>query len=140
MKKIVTVLLTLSLMMIMMINNAYATSTATPIPWSDKFIDTPFSQKKTSEGTDGWVYYGAGGILETNRWVQNYKYDWYYCGKDGFLLKNTWLHDPADGKYYYLGDDWVMLHDTTTPDGYTVGPDGAWVKDGQVVVEAVTNN
>ena len=139
MKKIVTVLLTLSLMMIMM-TNAFAANTATPIPWSDTFIDTPFSQKKTSEGTDGWVYYGAGGILETNRWVQNYKYDWYYCGEDGFLLKNTWLHDPSSGKYYYLGEDWIMLHDTITPDGHYVGSDGAWVKDGQVVVETVVNN
>jgi len=33
-----------------------------------------------------------------------------------------------------------MPHDTTTPDGHTVGPDGAWIKDGQVVIEAVTNN
>lgn len=30
-----------------------------------------------------------------------------------------------------------VLHDTTTPDGYIVGSDGAWVKDGQVVVENV---
>ena len=30
--------------------------------------------------------------------------------------------------WYYCGADGAMLTDTVTPDGYTVGSDGAWVK------------
>ncbi|MBE5976030.1 MAG: hypothetical protein E7251_15680 [Paenibacillaceae bacterium] len=138
MKRIVTTLLTLSIMLIMTIN-VFAESKAS-IPWSESIHDMPFSTRSDSNGQERWVYYKQDGSLAQSQWVQNHKYDWYYCGEDGFLLKSTWLHDPADGKYYYLGDDWAMLHDTTTPDGYTVGSDGAWVKDGQVVVKTVTNN
>ncbi len=72
-----------------------------------------------------------------NTWKQMWD-NWYYFGEDGRSKQNTWAE--IDGKWYYF-DEWSrMLHDTTTPDGYTVGSDGAWVKDGQVVVEAVTNN
>ena len=91
------------------------------------------------DGTPKWVYF-ENNIPVTNTWIQNQKENWYYCGADGYLLRETWFHDPSDGKYYYLGSDWSMLHDTTTPDDYTVGSDGAWIKDGQVVIVAVTNN
>lgn len=79
-----------------------------------------------------------------NRWIQNYEGNWYYAGEDTKFLKNTWLHDTS-GKWYYFGDDWAMMHGTTTPDGCNVGSDGAWVKDGEVVVESssateATNN
>lgn len=136
MKRIITALLTLSIMMMLMTNIVFAQSLP-PIPWSEDFQDIPFSPDKDRNGQDIWRYYKEGEGLVRNRWVQGPKGDWFYCGEDGLLLKNTWLHDLADGKYYYLGDDWAMLHDTTTPDGYTVGPDGAWVKDGQVVIEEV---
>lgn len=75
-----------------------------------------------------------------NEWHHNYDGAWVYLGEDGYTLQNTWFHDPDSGKWYYFDEYCYMLHDTTTPDGYYVGPDGAWVKDGQVVVEAVTNN
>lgn len=72
-----------------------------------------------------------------NQWKYVWE-DWFYFGDDGITKHNTWFE--VDGKWYYF-DNWSrMLHDTTTPDGYTVGTDGAWVKDGQVVVEAVANN
>lgn len=138
MKKIVTILLTLSIMLIM--SSGVFAQNAASIPWTDSIRDMPFSSRTDSSGQERWVYYKQDGSLAQSQWVQNHKFDWYYCDEEGFLLKNTWFHDPADGKYYYLGDDWAMLHDTTTPDGYTVGSDGAWVKDGQVVVEAVANN
>lgn len=137
MKKIVTVLLILSAILVMMTNSVFAQDLP-PIPWSNDFQDIPFSSGTDRDGKEVWRYYKEGEGLVRNRWVQNHKGGWYYCGEDGLLLKNTWLHDSSDGKYYYLGDEWTMLHDTITPDGYTVGSDGAWVKDGQVVVEAVT--
>ncbi|SEU08062.1 hypothetical protein SAMN05443270_2997 [Lacrimispora sphenoides] len=137
MKKVKIILISAA-MTLMMVSNVFATS-APPIPWTNDIQDVPFFKMKDSNGQEGWLYYEQGNGIVKNRWVQNYKYDWYYCGEDGFLLKNTWLHDSRDGKYYYLGEDMVMLHDTTTPDGYKVGSDGAWIKDGQVVIENVTS-
>ena len=50
--------------------------------------------------------------------------EWYYFGEDNKSLQNTWAE--IDGKWYYF-DQWsIMLHDTTTPDGYYVGTDGVW--------------
>lgn len=40
------------------------------------------------------------------------------------MAKSTWVKSKE--KWYYLGTDGVMLKDTTTPDGYQVGADGAW--------------
>lgn len=61
-----------------------------------------------------------------NEWKQ-VSDKWFYFGDDGLSKQNTWVQ--IDGKWYYF-DEWsVMLHDTTTPDGYTVGPDGAWITD-----------
>ena len=31
-----------------------------------------------------------------------------------------------NSKWYYCGESGAMLTDTTTPDGYDVGSDGAW--------------
>lgn len=74
-----------------------------------------------------------------NAWHHEYDGAWIYLDQEGLALQNTWFHDPADGKWYYF-DRWCyMLHDTTTPDGYTVGPDGAWIRDGQVVIETVAD-
>ncbi|WP_143318746.1 hypothetical protein [Clostridium sp. HBUAS56010] len=77
--------------------------------------------------------YGFSDYLQ-NQWKQVWD-NWYYFGDDGISKQNTWAN--IEGKWYYF-DQWsVMLHDTTTPDGYQVNSDGAWVKDGQVVIETV---
>lgn len=61
-----------------------------------------------------------------NQWKQAWD-NWYYFGEDGKSKQNTWAE--IDGKWYYF-DNWsIMLHDTVTPDGYTVGSDGAWLVD-----------
>ena len=49
---------------------------------------------------------------------------------------NTWKE--IDGKQYYFGSDGYMLSNTTTPDGYYVGADGAWIE--SAVNEPVNNN
>jgi hypothetical protein len=76
-----------------------------------------------------------------NTWYHR-QYDgaWIYLDNEGLALQNTWFHDPADGKWYYFDEYCYMLHDATTPDGYTVGPDGAWIREGQVVIEVAPNN
>lgn len=91
----------------------------------------------SSETGQVYKYLNADDSFAINEWKQVWN-NWYYFGEDGKSKQNAW--ENIDDKWYYF-DQWsVMLHDTTTPDGYTVGSDGAWVKDGQVVVEAVANN
>lgn len=53
---------------------------------------------------------------------------WWYSEDDGSYPVNQWKE--IDGKQYYFNENGYMLLDTTTPDGYKVGPDGAWVQDG----------
>lgn len=87
-----------------------------------------------------WVVPNEDYLPIKNAWHHEYDGAWVYLDETGYTLQNTWFHDPADGKWYYFDEYCYMLHDTTTPDGYTVGPDGAWVKDGQVVIETVSIN
>ena len=52
--------------------------------------------------------------------------NWRYILKNGYYAQNGWLQDPATQKYYYFNMAAIMEADTTTPDGYYVGVDGAW--------------
>ncbi|WP_148510133.1 DUF5067 domain-containing protein [Hungatella hathewayi] len=52
---------------------------------------------------------------------------WWYQNDDGSYAKSGW--NTIDGKSYYFGDDGYMFHDCVTPDGYTVGTDGAWIQE-----------
>ena len=49
---------------------------------------------------------------------------WAYQNDDGSWQMNGWFTD-VDGKSYYLDERCYMLANTTTPDGYQVGADGA---------------
>ena len=53
---------------------------------------------------------------------------WHYMKDDGSLAANGW--QAIDGAFYYFDSDGWMLADTTTPDGYKVGADGAWIQEG----------
>lgn len=59
------------------------------------------------------------------QWKQDATGYWYE-NDDGSYPINQW--QEIDGKQYYFGADGYMLADTTTPDGYKVGPDGAWIE------------
>lgn len=73
-----------------------------------------------------FMYINADDALLKNQWKQVWD-NWYYFGDDAKSMQNTWAE--IDGKWYYF-DQWsIMLHDTTTPDGYNVGQDGAWIPD-----------
>ena len=49
---------------------------------------------------------------------------WKYQNDDGSFATG-WIEDG--GKNYYLDANGIMLANTTTPDGYYVGADGAWI-------------
>lgn len=66
---------------------------------------------------------GAAASGIKTGWVQ-VGTDWYHYQTSGEMTRNAWVKSKE--KWYYLGADGVMLTNTTTPDGYTVGADGAW--------------
>ena len=72
------------------------------------------------------------------QWVSD-TVGWRWQNNDGTYLTDTWgwLDGNQDGnaECYYLGADGYMLHDTKTPDGYTVNSDGAWTENGEVQVQ-----
>ncbi len=57
-------------------------------------------------------------------WIQDEK-GWRYVQKNGYYAASTWIED-TDGQWYYFNIGAYMEADTTTPDGYYVGADGAW--------------
>ncbi len=69
---------------------------------------------------------------------------WWWQNDDGTWPADTWqwLDGNGDGiaECYYFGSDGYMLEDTTTPDGYTVDANGAWIEDGEVQVQTVASD
>lgn len=73
------------------------------------------------QNSTGWWYQEDNNSYPMNQWKElNGK--WYYFNQDGYMVSNAWVGN------YYLGYDGAMLTNTTTPDGYNVGPDGAWIQ------------
>lgn len=66
---------------------------------------------------------------------------WWWRNDNGSYPVNTWewLDGNRDGiaECYYFDGNGYMLTITTTPDGYFVNADGAWVQDGAVQVKNV---
>ena len=52
--------------------------------------------------------------------------DWYYFGKDGKPVLNQWVQTSE--AWFYCGQDGRILKNTTTPDGYQVDGNGAWIE------------
>lgn len=61
---------------------------------------------------------------------------WWWKNNDGSYPANTWawLDGNQDGvsECYYFDGNGYCLFNTTTPDGYTVNGDGAWVENGSI--------
>ena len=71
--------------------------------------------------------------------IRGWKQDasgWWWDNGDNTFPKNCWkwIDGNSDGRYecYYFGPDGYCLMNTTTPDGYTVGGDGAWIYNGAI--------
>lgn len=62
-------------------------------------------------------------------WKQD-KAGWWYDNGDSTFAKDGW--NWIDGKCYYFTSEGYCLINTTTPDGYTVDENGAWIIDGVV--------
>lgn len=65
------------------------------------------------------------------QWIQEGS-DWKYRNDNGSYAANwQWI----DGKSYYFDQNGKMFTNTTTPDGYTVNADGAWIMNGVVQIQ-----
>ena len=73
----------------------------------------------------------AGMTAYAGQWIQTGDV-WRYLRDDGTLQSNGWQW--IDGKCYYFDETGNMAAGVTTPDGFTVDADGAWVIDGAVQV------
>lgn len=69
----------------------------------------------------GWWYRNADGGYTKDNW-QYIRNRWYYFGPDGYMMTG-WIN--WNGRMYYCDASGAMLADTVTPDGITVGADGA---------------
>ncbi|SEA88092.1 Putative cell wall binding repeat-containing protein [Oribacterium sp. KHPX15] len=69
-------------------------------------------------------------------WTQTADGNWYFIRDDGTFALNNW--ELIDGKYYYFDAQGRMLANTTTPDGYYVGADGAWVQNTTTTSDTTT--
>lgn len=106
----------------------------------------------------GWWYSYDDGTWPSNSWVYlpwKDTYQWYYFNGEGYMVtgwhhwQNNWyyLYPQADGNRGYMFTGWheiggkwyyfskvndsslgAMAYDTTTPDGYKVDKDGAWIQ------------
>lgn len=70
----------------------------------------------------GWWYCNADKSYTVNNWQYIDGY-WYFFDEAGYM-KTGWI--LWQEKWYYCTSSGNMLYDTTTPDGYYVGSDGAW--------------
>jgi len=88
------------------------------------FAKEGMSPLKYTKNEQIWYYIQDDDTRAKNQWREIWD-NWYYFGEDGESKQNTWA--DIDGKWYYF-DQWsIMQHDTTTPDGNTVGSDGVWI-------------
>ena len=71
-----------------------------------------------------WYYFYSEGQM-ANGWVKDGG-KWYYLSGSGAMVHDRWIQEG--NKWYYFGSDGRMLTNTTTPDGYRVGADGAWLQ------------
>ena len=84
------------------------------------------------------VAVGVSVLASMTAFAGEWKQDnvgWWYQNDDGGNTKSGWQN--IDGKDYYFNEVGYMLKDTTTPDGYKVGSDGAWIPDGTQATEEV---
>ena len=78
---------------------------------------------------------GMGSTAYAGQWKTNAE-GWWYQEDDGSRPINTWKwidgNNDGTAECYYFNQHGDMLADTTTPDGYTVDTNGAWVINGVV--------
>lgn len=105
--------------------------------WWYRFYNTSWPKNQWIElewnGVTSWYYFDANGYMVTG-WKKDGD-QWYYLNpnSDGTMGAMVTGWKKIDNIWYYFNTvagnpKGAMLKNTTTPDGYQVGADGAWVK------------
>lgn len=111
--------------------------------WKLLISDQQYAKNQWAFIEDRWYAFDRNGIMLTN-W-QRINGRWYYLNPDGdmatgwILINGTWYWLEPTGemvtgwkwigeKCYYFDSNGAMWHGTTTPDGYQVDADGAWIQ------------
>lgn len=90
---------------------------------SGNTVQPDIGWKKAANGS--WNYFLADGQKKTG-WLITDTYEWYYFDASGTMITG-WV--KSNEQWYYMDkSSGKMVVSTTTPDGYTVGPDGAWIE------------
>lgn len=76
---------------------------------------------KWIQDDNGWWFRNRDGSYTTNNW-QQIGDKWYFFDGSGYM-KTGWI--DWNGRWFYCDGTGAMLVNTTTPDGYSVGADGA---------------
>ena len=74
-------------------------------------------------------FFDAAGNMVTG-WVQTADNKWYFFDNtpNANMGKMTTGWREVQGSYYYFNPDGTMMTNGITPDGYTIGADGKWVR------------
>ena len=91
-------------------------------PWFE-VTEEDLSEWKGSwkQNERGWWYENRDGSWPKECW-QMIDSDWYFFDSEGYM-KTGWI--DWNGKSYFCSESGAMLVSCTTPDGYSVGEDGA---------------
>lgn len=96
------------------------------------------------QNSSGWWYQFHDGTWPVNAWRQ-INGAWYFFGTEGYmktgmqLINGAWYYFYDSGamavgwvnlnsEWYYFGADGARWYSAVTPDGYSVGADGAWIQ------------
>lgn len=71
-----------------------------------------------------WYYFDEMGYMNTG-WILVDGL-WYFMNPNGSMAESCWI--SWENSWYYLGWNGAMAVNTVTPDGFTVGKDGAWIQ------------
>lgn len=82
------------------------------------------------------VLVGTAMTVMAANWQQDAT-GWWYQEDNGSYPTNTWKW--INGKCYYFDANGYMLSNTTTPDGYQVDANGAWIVNGVIQTQETTN-
>lgn len=72
-----------------------------------------------------WYSFDSDGYARQSTWIKD-KGIWYYLKDNCMMSKSEWV--TVDGKSYCFNASGALYVNTTTPDGYVVDSNGAWVE------------
>jgi len=93
------------------------------IGWWYKNVDNSYPANKWQLINGKWYFFQKTGYMAVGWIYDNHK--WYYLNEDG-SMKTGWFLDK--GIWYYLNENGDMAVNCTTPDGYQVDQNGAWIQ------------